>query len=794
MKIDALMGKRARKILLEASFSLFVLALIFFAFRSYAPTNFAIVQGVSASRVFGLILIFFGVFLGLGLVEFFYTSSLVSGKVFGRGGKEYIFGLEALWMLGSDGEVYHNLIRRQFGKFLALRLGIPYETLKNFCRERGTPPDFLKKVADFADRGKSALVRAPDLLEILWEADKNFAELFFGLTVKKEELLGAAAWVGKELESEATRSRWWERGNLSRIPGIAKDFGFGYTFTLDDYSREVLASQAPFAQETREEEIEKIESVLARSYEANLILVGEEGTGKHVILEGLARRIASGSVVSALEHKRLCVLDYQSMSATSKSKPNYEALTIKIFNEAVRAGNIIIVLEDFPDFLASSSALGVDVLTLLEPYLSGSRIQMIALSDKARFHRDLEPVGKISKLFEKIELEEPSSERLMRMLEDVASSIEARARKIFTYQAIVVALELADRYITEGAMPEKAIDLLDETVSGTVASIIYREDVERIVERRTHIPTEKAKGEEREKLLHLEELLHTRMINQDQAIKQVANALRRARSGLKGTTRPIGSFLFLGPTGVGKTETAKALAEMYFGGAANMSRFDMSEFQGEDGLKKLAGAYGSKEPGALAVKLREKPFSLLLFDEFEKASREIHNLFLQILDEGFFSDAAGKKVSARETMIIATSNAGAATIIDLLKAGKDPAEIQDTVVDAVRTQNIFTPELLNRFDAVVVYHPLKPAELEEVATLLLKELALRLEVQEIHFKPSKELAKKIVEIGYDPLNGARPMRRAIADRVEQVIAKKILEGSLNRGDSFSFSKEEITAL
>ena len=496
------------------------------------------------------------------------------------------------------------------------------------------------------------------------------------------------------------------------------------------------------AQETRDTEIKKIEDTLSRSYEANLILVGEEGAGKHAVIDGLARRIASGSVVPALEYKRLLALDYQSMSAVSKIKANYEELIIKIMNEAVRAGNIILVVENFPGFIASSFELGVDAVGLLEPYLSSSRLQMIALADKEGFHRDLESSGKISKLFEKIELEEAGRERLARMLEDAASVIESRSKKLFTYQAVDAALELADRYITDGVMPEKAIDLLEGAASSASNQIIFREDIEQVVEKRTHIPTEKAKGEERGKLLHMEELLHTRMINQEQAIKSISDALRRARSGLKGAERTIGSFLFLGPTGVGKTETAKALAEMYFGGTANMSRFDMSEFQGEDGLKKLTGAYGSKEPGSLVVKLREKPFSLLLFDEFEKASREVHNLFLQILDEGFFTDASGKKVSARETMIIATSNAGANLIWDLLKQEKDPSSIQDVVIDAVRSEGVFTPELLNRFDAVVVYHPLSHDQLKQVATLLLKELALKLEVSEIHFEPSEELAKK----------------------------------------------------
>jgi len=345
-------------------------------------------------------------------------------------------------------------------------------------------------------------------------------------------------------------------------------------------------------------------------------------------------------------------------------------------------------------------------------------------------------------------------------------------------------------------MPEKAIDLLEQAASATPANqvVITPADIDMVVEKKTHIPTTIAEPEERSKLLHLEEFLEARVIGQSRAMHAVADALRRARSGLRAGTRPVGSFLFLGPTGVGKTETAKALAANYFGGEDAMFRFDMSEYQGADGIEKLIGSRDAHDPGILTSRLREKPFSLLLFDEFEKASREVHNLFLQILDEGLFSDGAGKRVSARETMIIVTSNAGANIIWDLLKEGREVADIEGRVIDAIRRERIFAPELLNRFDATIVYRPLDKAELARVAMLLLQDLTARLQKQEIIFEPTPELAAKVVEIGYDPTFGARPMRRAVADRVEQVIAKKILEGTLKRGDTFRFSVEDIAHL
>ena len=423
-------------------------------------------------------------------------------------------------------------------------------------------------------------------------------------------------------------------------------------------------------------------------------------------------------------------------------------------------------------------------------------MKMMALSDTASFHKELEPIGKMMKLFEKINIEEPDPERTLHMLEDACLLLEAASGKIFTYQTLARAQELGRRFITEGAMPEKAIDLLDEAAAAAEPDVrvVLPEAIDAVVKTRTAIPTLEAGGKERDTLLKLERLLGERVVGQTRAISVVADALRRARTGLRAGTRPVGSFLFLGPTGVGKTETAKALAQVYFGDQEAMVRFDMSEFQGYDGLSKLIGSFDSKTPGVLASRLRERPFSLLLFDEFEKASREVQNVFLQILDEGIFRDAYGRKVSARETMIIATSNAGANLIWDLLKEGKDPSSIQNLVIDGIRREGVLLPELLNRFDALVVFHPLAPDQLEQVALLLLRDLARQLEKQEIHFNPTRELAHKMVEFGYPPRFGARPMRRAVQDRVEQLIARKILEGTLNRGDSFGLSNSEIEKL
>ena len=815
LELDLFIPRNTRKTVFRFFLSIvlvsLVLALSWYFINQSIYAFLDNINVISYVRFLGVAFIALGLALFFGLIEFFYASNMRPPRIYARQEREYALSVELSRVLAQSGvtmgdpvayrTLFHLFSETDFAPYLTVRLGIPWESFENFLNATRTVEsvgidEFFPPIFDALDKKETTIITMSDLFSRLYDADRAFAEFLFGLKIKKEDLVGAAEWIESAFDEETHRSQWWERDSLQKGSPLGKDLGYGYTYTLDRYSHDITGIGTHFARETRKREIHTIEDALSRSYEANILLVGEEGAGKHAVIDGLAQSISEGLVAPALVDKRIVVLDYQSVTASTKTKGSYEALMIKMFNEAVTAGNIVLVIENFPGFLASSLTLGVDAVELIESYIASNRIQVIALADPTGFHRELEPSGKIMKLFEKIDVEEPTPERALNMLEDAALLIEARSGRIFTFQALKHAFSLADRYIASGAMPEKAIDLLDEIASSAPKDkqILYPEDVEAIVEKRTHIPTMKAEAEEKDKLLNMEQLLHERMIDQEEALRVISDALRRARSGLKSTTRPIGTFLFLGPTGVGKTETAKALAQVYFGDEEAMFRFDMSEYSQEDGVEKLIGSRDSKIPGILASRLRERPFSLLLFDEFEKALRPVHNIFLQILDEGFFSDGAGKRVSARESMIIMTSNAGSNMILDLITAGKDSESIKGAIIDEIRSKNIFTPELLNRFDAIVLYKPLPKPELVKVAMLMLKGLQKKLLEQEITFEPTEELAARVVEVGYDPIFGARPMRRAVADRVEQVIAKKILGGELKRGDTFSFSKEEVAGL
>ena len=773
--------------------------------------------GPISQKLFGVSLLAFPIFWVLWIIDFYFLCEsrpvpFLSKK---EGAAEKVYwldfgGARRAWYLGLPNAqqtdisaLYYLFGPPRLGEagastssaLLPLRLGIDPGKFANFIRERASSEktvvlsqkDLIEKLIAGADKSDSLTIGAREFMMVLHGADENFSKFLFDNNIRDKELRGAMEWIASYLEASRISSRWWDRSNLGRIPGVGKSLGFGFTYTLDGYSRDVSLSESSGNRvQAHKKVIDAIEETLARSREANVLLVGEEGVGKQTILSSLARMIWEGKIMPELEHKRMVLLDTASITASLKNKSDIEALIIKIMNEAVSAGNIILVIDNFADFLASMAGIGIEAISLLEPYLTSARIQVIALSDPANFHRNLEQNGKVAKLFQKVEVLEPTESELIRVLENAAEILERRTGVIATY-------DLADRFIPDGAMPEKAIDLLDQAMSGSKGrgSFLLPGDLERIIQTRTNIPTEAVGEDESKKLLELENILHKRIVGQEAAVKGVADAMRRLRAGLHEGKRPIGSFLFLGPTGVGKTETANALAEAYFGSEKNMTRFDMSEYHGDDGIKKLIGSFEGREPGLLANALREKPFCVLLFDEFEKASREVVNLFLQILDEGFFTDANGKKVSSRDAIIIATSNSGSNLIWDILKTGRDPSQVKDDVIDSVRKDGTSSPELLNRFDDIVIFHPLGPEHLKAVAKMLLEDFAKKLKEKDITFVITDELADAVAEMGYEPLLGARPMRRVITDKVEQAVAKKILEKKLVRGGTFELSVDDL---
>jgi len=429
----------------------------------------------------------------------------------------------------------------------------------------------------------------------------------------------------------------------------------------------------------------------------------------------------------------------------------------------------------------------------LSPYLHLPTFQIVAITTFSGLHKSIEQNPSLLSLFEKVEVSEVSEKETILILENMVPFFEQKYKKFITYPALRDIVSYASRYLPAIPFPKKAIDLLDEVMVYASQYIreqlILPEHIAKIVSEKTQIPVGEVEIKEREILLNLENLIHQRIINQEEAVKDISEALRRARADITVRKGPMGCFLFLGPTGVGKTETSKALSEVYFGSEERMIRLDMSEFQAVGDIPRLIGSPGTE--GLLTTPVRESPFSLVLLDEIEKAHPNILNLFLQVFDEGFLTDGLGRKVDFKNTIIIATSNAGYQIILEALKEKSIWSGVKEKLLDFLFAQGIFRPELINRFDAVVVFKPLTHKNLLDIAGLLLSKLKQNLANKDIEFMVTESLKEKIVEMGYDPIFGAREMRRVIQDKVEDPLAEAILRGDLKRGNRVEVEPEEF---
>ncbi len=508
-------------------------------------------------------------------------------------------------------------------------------------------------------------------------------------------------------------------------------------------------------------------TVLSRNQNNSAILIGPPGCGKTSLVYGVAHQIVDGGVADSIADKRLVKLDILG------SKELREHLD-QIVKEILLSENIILFIDEIHN-------LPPDAFAVLEPPLSDSHFQLVAACSLEDYRNFIENHGAFSRVLQVVEMPEADREITLRILEYLALKVEKENNLTITYPALSGAYALADRFVMDRVMPDKAVDLLDQAaalVAGKDGEIVTYDHVADVVQKNTHVPVETAKEEEADKLLYLEQHIHERLVDQEEAVKAVADAIRRVRSGLVNEQRPIASFLFVGPTGVGKTETAKALAECYYNDEETMIRFDMSEFQQAGSAERLLDS--------LTDAVRTRPFSLILLDEFEKADKDILNLFLQVMEDGRLTSTKGKTVNFTQTMLIATSNAGTDLIFEGLNNGKNIDELKDSVFDSLRKD--FRPELLNRFDDVILYKPLSQTDMLKIAELKVAELQRKLESKKIKLVSSESSLLKLAEQGYDPSLGARPLRRLIQDNIEAELAKKLLSGELSEGESVSLEE------
>lgn len=591
------------------------------------------------------------------------------------------------------------------------------------------------------------------------------------------------------------KKKFWTKENLSKVSPIGVQWKYGFTIHLDEYSSELsLHDFSEYAKGDlvgRNAQKDVMNLVLQRPDQNCVLLVGPSGIGKKTLIHDLGRQIRNREIGGYFKNRRLLLLDLgRAISDTINNGEDVENMMRMLFLEAAYAGNIILAIEHLEHYLGKEgNVFHPDISSVLGEFLGIPTFQVIATSTPKEYHQLVEKQEYVSKYFQVVEFSEPTHEQALDILLTKLEQYE-KNRVLFTYAALRSTVANAEKHNWEFPMPERAIDLMMEVLTfwekKQSTMFVMPETVNEYLELKTGIPQGEVAGDERKKLLNLESLLHRHVIGQEEAVDQVAKALRRMRSGVGNANRPIGSFLFLGPTGVGKTETAKALARAYFGDEKHMIRLDMSEFQSPYSLERLIGNSAMNQPGQLATKAKDNPYTLLLLDEIEKAYPAVLDLFLQVLDEGFMTDAFGEKINFRNMIIIATSNAGAPLIKKYVEDGIPDEDIKKQLIDHVIEEGIFRVEFLNRFESVVFFRPLNGFELKSVAKLILQKLSRRLHKEKnIDVDFGDTVADMIIEKGYNPLFGARSLNRYVEGAVEDLIAKKIISGEVKRGERIS---------
>ncbi|WP_313344204.1 ATP-dependent Clp protease ATP-binding subunit [Sedimentibacter sp.] len=615
----------------------------------------------------------------------------------------------------------------------------------------------------------------------------------------------------------------------------------------------------------RENVIDRVIQILSRRTKNNPCLIGEPGVGKTAIAEGLAQEIVNGNVPETLKDKRVVTLDMAGMVAGAKYRGEFEERLKSAVEEIKAAGNIILFIDELHTIIGAGAAEGaIDASNILKPTLARGELQIVGATTLDEYKKHIEKDAALERRFQPITVDEPTVEDTIKILKGLRDKYEAHHKVAITDEAIEAATKLSHRYISDRFLPDKAIDLIDEAASRTrlksstqpkefkeiedkitelineKQAAINNQDFERaasfrdeekrltdeldkqkklwaaknskdskigyeeiadVVSQWTGVPVKKLQGDESEKLLNMEEILHKRVIGQEQAVEALSKAIRRSRVGLKDPKKPIGSFIFLGPTGVGKTELSKALAESMFGDENAMIRVDMSEFMEKHSVSKLIGSppgyVGFDEGGQLTEKIRRKPYSVILFDEIEKAHPDVFNILLQLLDDGRLTDAKGRTVDFKNTVIIMTSNVGASTIKKQKTLGfaanssneeKDEYEkMKENVLGELKRS--FRPEFLNRIDEIIVFHSLNKEHIKEIVSLMINNLSKRLEQLNVKIELDDKAKELLAEEGFDPMFGARPLQREIRRRIEDRLSEELLKGTIKKSDTIKISAD-----
>jgi ATP-dependent Clp protease ATP-binding subunit ClpC len=761
--------------------------------------------GLAAGGIGGALLLYSG--LSLGWLGFAATSCVAMLMVWQKrelndippikGGSRIDDVLDAR-LLGvlprnpSPKQLAEALMKVPGGQFFAARFGVGPSFLTQLVSDNPSDTgvvwqEALKLQQQLGAPGLSAAIVTAALVRSIPNAEGFLAHL----QLSADDITTGAEWY-EHLQALIAKHKVHHRTG-----GMARDWSFGYTPMLNRFginlsNRVAGGNHLATELETHQDALKQMFNVMGGGGRQNVALVGPLGVGKSTIVEAFAVEMlkADANMPSKLRFRQVITLDAGTLISQAHGRGELENLVNQLFMEAYKAKNIILFLDDAQLFFEEGVG-SVDMSNLLLPVLDGGGLPLMLAMDEQRWLQISQRTPALTTTLNRIMVAEPSRDETMRVLQDQLIMLEFRNKVTYMFQSLNEAYRLSERYLHEQAMPGKAIKLLQAAAGFADNGLITAESVRQAVEKTMDVKVSLAStSDERQTLLDLESKIHERMINQSRAVQVVSDALRRARTGVRNQDRPVGTFLFLGPTGVGKTELARSLAAVYFGGEDRMIRLDMNEYVQPSDVTRLI-ADGANDPHSLAAQVSKQPFSVVLLDELEKAHPDVLNTLLQLLDEGVLRDINNRSVSFKDAIIIATSNAGADKIRAHIEAGEQLEQFEQPFIDELINSRIFLPEFLNRFDEIVVFRPLTKQELLQVVDLILASINKNMALQKITVAVADDAKGILVDAGYDPRLGARPLRRVVQRTVESLVAKQMLGGQVMPGQTIQITAQDV---